>query len=516
MRVERKWPWKPRRELRLVRAVTLHWLLRIVLVAALTLTGCASNSATSTRCALTVPQASAQSASPAAAHPLVTAHDGGVGTVVDGRNTVFPADTPALTADDPVPALVSSPQIVLPSKLYLVPGETYRLQYENVISGFDGSTPVEVTGPSGSVSHANFWEYTPAETGSSTLSITVKDGTGTTLVSASRPIVVSAAHTGKRLRHLSVGDSITRAGGYVQLAVECILDGKTVGTRTYDGGLLCEEGRGGWTLGRYMSRVGQPVGGDSPFLFPRGIDGDRFVGNTSFWRDVTVGDPGGYDYDGFQMIARGWQAEGPYPFDAGGYPASPIAGDVVVDPSLPDGTQWRSYDGATWSPLNPQPAVEFSFAKYLKRFAPAFSGGAPTSVSVMLGTVDFLSSLTDASWSEYKRRLDTVIESIRAWNPDVPIVLIGAPNGGPADLWANQKVKGIDFNRRIISHTQRLYAAYDTAEQRMRGVYVISFLGAVSGDNMADFVHPKMPEGHDQMAPWLAGILAHLVAKGAA
>jgi lysophospholipase L1-like esterase len=488
--------------------VNPYWLLRILLAAALALAGCAENSSTPAQCVLAAPQASAQAAT-IVDHPSATAAS-------NGGDTVFAAGAPVFSADGPAPTFASPPQIVLPSKLYLVTGETYRLQYENVISGIDSSTHIDVTGPPGSESHANFWEYTPAETGSSTLSITVKDRTGATLVAASRPVVVSAAHTGGGLRHLSIGDSITRAGGYVQLAVECMLEGETVGTRTYDTGSLCEEGRGGWTLGRYTTRIGQPQGGDSPFLFPVGVDGDKFVGNTSFWRDVTVGDPGGYDYDGFQMIARGWQAEAPYRFAASGYPASPAAGDVVVDPTLPVEAQWLRYDGTSWSPLNPQPAVEFSFAKYLKRFAAAFSGGTPTSVSIMLGTVDFLSSLTDQSWSEYRARLDTLIESIRAWNPDVPIVLIGAPNGGPADLWANQKVNGADFNRRIIDHGQRLYAVYDTAQQRDRGVYVISFLGAVSGVNMADYVHPKMPEGHEQMAPWLAGVLAHLVGKGAA
>jgi hypothetical protein len=486
----------------------MQWLLRIVLVAALALAGCGSNESTPAQCSLTPPQAA-----PSAAAMVHRSPDNG--EVADGGGTVFTAGTPVLASDAPVTRIDVPSQIVLPSTLYLVTGEKYRLEYESIISGFDSSTHVDVVGPSGSVNHESFWEYTPAEAGSSTLSITVKDQTGTTLVSASRPVVVSSpGPAGEGLRHLSVGDSITRAGGYLQLAVECILRGEAVGTRTYDGGVVCEEGRGGWTLERYMSRIGQPAGGDSPFLFPTGVDGDKFLGNTSFWKNVTVGNPEGYDYDGFQMIARGWRAKGAYLFDATGYPTSPSAGDVVIDPSLPDGAQWRAYDGAAWSEVNPQPEVEFSFAKYIERSAAAFPNGAPTSVSVMLGTVDFLSSLTDESWSEYRARLDTLIGSIRAWDHDVPIVLIGAPSGGPAALWADQKVKGTDFNRRIIDHAHRLYAAYDNPEARATGVYVISFLGVVAGDNMADYVHPKMPEGHEQMAPWLAGILAYLVAEG--
>jgi hypothetical protein len=181
---------------------------------------------------------------------------------------------------------------------------------------------------------------------------------------------------------------------------------------------------------------------------------------------------------------------------------------------MPVEAQWRKYLGSTWIPMDPQPQVEFSFLKYVDRFAPAFTAGRPTSISIMLGTVDFLSSLTDASWSAYKTRLDTFIASIRAWNPDVPIVLIGSPSGGPANMWAGQKVTGADFNQRILDHNRRLFAAYDTAAERENGVYVISFLGVVSDENMVDYVHPRMPEGHSQMSPWLAGVLAYLMAEG--
>jgi hypothetical protein len=164
--------------------------------------------------------------------------------------------------------------------------------------------------------------------------------------------------------------------------------------------------------------------------------------------------------------------------------------------------------------MYPQPNVELSFAKYVDRYTAAFQKGAPTAVSIMLGTVDFLSSLTDSTWSTYQSHLDGLIASIRAWNADVPIILIGSPSAGPAELWADQKVQGPDFNRRIIDHSRRLYAAYDNAASRNNNVYVMSFLGVVSPANMADYVHPKTPQGHDQMGPWLAGMLAHLISDG--
>ncbi len=295
----------------------------------------------------------------------------------------------------------------------------------------------------------------------------------------------------------------------------CVLGGKLVGTRTYDGGTLAQEGRGGWTLNSYMTRIAQSEGGDSPFLFPLGIEGDKFLGNTSFWKDVTAADPKGYDYSGFQMIARGWRTVGNYHFNAQGYPSSPDTGDVIVNPDSMAGERWQEYNGSGWQVMSPPANVEVSFTKYIDRYSAAFGGGEPTSISIMLGTVDFLSALSDESWSTYKTQMDAMISSIREWNSQVPIILIGSPSGAPPDMWADQKVDSADFDRRMLQHSQRLYDAYDTTEGLANGIHVISFLGVISGANMADYVHPKIPEGHDQMGPWLAGMLAHLISEGA-
>lgn len=406
--------------------------------------------------------------------------------------------------------------IFLPSTLFLLVGQRYRLYFANFIGGFNSNldkVSVEVSG-SRSEATADYWEYVPDAPGSYTLSISVKDGSGNTRASTTRPVVVSALTTGSNLRHLSIGDSITRAGNYTELAVQCVFGGKTVGTRTYDGGTVATEGRGGWTAERFLTRIAESAGGDSPFLFPIGVRGEQYRGNTAFWQAVTTSDPEGYDYRGFQMIARDWRSSGPFPFDANGYPTNAKLGDVVVDPTLPDGERWRQYDGSTWLPMNPQPATSISLAKYMERYAPAFSSGPPTSVSIMLGTVDFLSFPPDEYWPTFKSQLDWLIAAIRQWDPDIPIILIGAPSGGPKEMWTDQRISGAEFNRRIVDLSRRLYATYDSPEARDKGLYVISFLGVVSSSNMADYVHPKVPEGHAEMAPWLAGILSHLLTTG--
>lgn len=405
--------------------------------------------------------------------------------------------------------------IVLPQTLFLVVGQTFRLEFSSVITGFDDNTEVGVTSTeSGSINTAQYWQFTPTRPGTFTLTFTVRDRNGLIRVTASRPVVVYAPRTINRLRHLSIGDSITRAGAFTELAIECILGGRSVGTRTYDSGKTSMEGRGGWTLHQYEGRVAQLVGGDSPFLFPAHVKGSNYLGNTAFWRSVTADDPHGYSYDGFQMMARGWKSNGPYLYDSNGYPVSPKLGNVVVDPTQEPGLRWKKFDGANWLVMNPQPHTELSFSKYVDCYRAAFSGGNPTSISIMLGTVDFLSTPTEIGWADFKQRMDLLIASIREWNADVPIIIIGAPNGAPSDLWKDQKISKYEFDRRMIDNSKRLYAAFDTPEAAANKVYVISFLGVVADDKMSDYVHPKVPEGHAQMAPWLAGILLHLAASG--
>jgi len=418
-----------------------------------------------------------------------------------------------LPQSPPTPADVPS-SVVLPSTLYMVVGQEYRLEFASIVKGFNQSTAVKIRGLGKDAQlYSDHWEYVPTASGSYTMQISIEDRAGIARESTSRPVIVVDPRSDAPLRHLSIGDSITRAGGYVEFAVTCVLGGEALGTRTYNGGALSTEGRGGWTLENYLSRIGELEGGDSPFLFPRDEEGSRFYGNAAFWQNVTAGTPPGYEYDGFQMVARGWRDEGTFDFDANGYPKSPTRGDILIDPRLALTEQWREYEGSVWQPSSYRD-VELSFAKYIQKNRSAFQGGAPTSISIMLGTVDFLSQLTNEGWAQYSSNMRSLITSIRAWNPNVPIILIGSPNGADESMWVGKGISGEEFNQRMMEHSQRLYKYFDTPEDRANRVYVISFLGVVSPQSMADYVHPTLPEGHDEMGSWLSGILAYLISRG--
>ncbi len=490
----------------------------ILLAATLLLSCCASKPAPQTRCSSsitaaqrTVPAARESHPSTPTAQLTASARPSPVrGDSAHGGKADQSGISGATSRDHlPNSPLQMPVHVVLPSVLYLVVGETYRLQYNEFIDGYRDGMHVEIRPLKlNSATTADHWEYTPESAGAFTLSLTIIDSTGNTLSATSRRVKVLEVPESNAIRHLSIGDSITRAGAYAEYAVLCVARGRLVGTRTYDNGAVSHEGRGGWTMHRYMTRLGEAEGGDSPFLFPAEVDGEKYLGNTMFWRKVTSLEPEGYDYAGFQRVARGWRAEGEFDYDRLGYPTQPSVGDVIVDPSLGAEREWRMYDGTAWTPMSPQPRSEFSFSKYIDRYSNVYEQDGPTSISIMLGTVDFLAGMNDDSWASYKHELDQLIDSIRSWDTIIPIILIGAPSGGPAEMWVDLDVTGSEFNHRMIEHSRRLYDAYDTSERKLENIYVISFLGTVSPTNMADYVHPKVPDGHYQMGPWLAGALA--------
>jgi hypothetical protein len=417
-----------------------------------------------------------------------------------------------------VPAPADPTRFVLPSTLRLLQGQTYRLNYSDIVAALPDDYQVRVTGPTGSSGNfGGYWQYTPAAAGSWTLTLTLLNRAGDTVLTAAVPVVVYAPiASAPATRLLAIGDSITRPNRYNALAAG-LVGAKTCGTRTYDGGATRGEGRGGWALSGYFTNIGHEQWGDSPFLFPAGVPGEKFWGATEFWRKVCYDDPAGYDYNGFQKMARGWaDAPAPFLFGADGYPTHPAEGDVVVDAKFAEGAEFRQYVSGSWTVMNPQPAVEFSFPKYMQRYAAAFADGAPTAVSIMLSTNDWFGGLTDAAWATWVSRMETVIASVRAWNATVPVIIIAAPTGGPDVNWgATQTVNKVDFDARMRDVAARQIAAFDTPAMRANKVHVISFLGSVAPENMADHVHPKDPEGQAQFAAWLAGKLAQIITEGA-
>lgn len=426
----------------------------------------------------------------------------------DGRFT--PRVLQSIANRLPAVSVADPSVIVLPSVIPAVVGQESRIYWGSVVTAPDPSQTA-LTNLEGNV--GTHWKRTPGSAATVSLGVTLVDRTGATVTAKSVPVQSYVAPSGAGRRHLAIGDSITRAGNYAGTAVAAFAGASTVGTRTYNDGVLSTEGRGGWSLDAYTTRIGNATTGDSPFLFPAGVAGAKFWGNTAFWRKVCYDDPNGYEYQGFQRIARNWTTAGPFLFDAAGYPVAPAEGDVVIDPTYAAADMWRQYTSGSWVRVTP-PAVEFSFSKYLARYAAAYPAGGPTSISIMLGTNDFRNGVS--GWSAWKTRMDQVIASIRAWSPTVPIIIICPPTGGPWPNWGDQTVNKWTFDERMKAAGALIIAAYDTPANVTNRVHVASALGAVAPENISDHVHPSVPTGHDQLAKPLAGMLAKLITEGIA
>jgi hypothetical protein len=403
----------------------------------------------------------------------------------------------------------------------MVIGKTYRLNFDDIITALDKNHSVQVLGVVGSTNWGTYWTWAPTTPGSYTLTIKVVDRLGATVTSKAVPVTVYSAISGANKRHLAIGDSITRAGNYSYLALTPFAGAKAVGTRTYNDALFATDGRGGWSLATYFDRIASNTAGDSPFLFPTTVaNGANFWGNTEFWRKVSYVamntlPTNGYDFDGFQKMAREWAAMSADPvYEVTGYPKTPALNDVVVNPTKTAGSQWEQWNGSAWTTIT-TPTLAFSFPKYMQRYAAAYPNGGPTSISIMLETNDFFSALDDTIWATWKGRMDTMIASVRAWSATVPFIICLAPTGGPIDKWASQTVQKFDFDRRIKDAAQRILAAYDTQANRDNKVYVSSFLGEVAPANMSDHVHPIVTAGHEDMSAALSGTLAKLITEGA-
>ena len=276
------------------------------------------------------------------------------------------------------------------------------------------------------------------------------------------------------VRLLAIGDSLTRAGVYLNEIQNSIPNTTLVGTRYYPtDGIPAREGRGGWTLDRYMTSINSSDL-DSPFVFPEGVSGANYKGNTRDWKSICYTNAKHSTYDGFQKIARGWQDEGEYLYDTNGYYKNPSTGDVMVDPSLPEGKQWVVWTGSTWETMSIQPTIfEFNFIKYMERFKAAFTEGTPTHVSIFLGANDFGYNNRIYDLEGYMAQLNEMIDSIHAFDPSIKVVLCTPTPAPNTNKITDSRLSFYySYDRNMKLATYYLLQTFDNEASRERGVYL--------------------------------------------
>lgn len=379
---------------------------------------------------------------------------GSTGTAIEELNIYFPA-------------LIQTSSIPITIDCVAPKGR----QYEKVFRDQPGNTAIS--------------QYSTA-VGTYNLEIKTKSAAQTLVKSQTTIVqVVSKAATSK-IRFLSIGDSITQSGIYVGQIQTTLNQVSSKGIRSYDM-VTNHEGRGGWTLSTYFS-AGKDNGLDSPFMFPVDVSGSAYRGNVKFWADI-VGGNTDYNHSGFQNIAKGWTA-GQFIYDVSGYPLAPQEGDVVFDPSKVLGEKYQTYSGGAWNVMPTQPSKwEFNFAKYLIRYAAAFTESsifqAPEVVTIMLGTNDFHSTDGLPGISTWLANMTALIDSIHAYNPAIKVIVVIPPTGANQDAWGVIDGTGgssAQHRRNIQLLGRQVLAAWDTDAALAANTYVVNAGMAVDPD----------------------------------
>ncbi|MBR2374129.1 MAG: hypothetical protein IKA87_07860, partial [Lentisphaeria bacterium] len=177
-------------------------------------------------------------------------------------------------------------RLLIPEKIYAVPGVEMNVYFNNVVTVINPANYVFDVNCSKGRNDLKRWRFTPDEkdVGRHKWSIEVIGMNGV-VARAESELVVLPANTGagKNITMLIVGASQTGAGVYADRLVELMNRPgnpkfKTIGTRGRTGR---HEGYGGWRWNSFLDRWGysnsrkmdgmhpdRPVGFNSPFMFP--------------------------------------------------------------------------------------------------------------------------------------------------------------------------------------------------------------------------------------------------------
>lgn len=393
----------------------------------------------------------------------------------------------------------------------------YNLYYRNFIYPFDESMDVECVCEYGQ-KYNSFWHF-DGICGVDQFPMELKVYSAFGELLAEKKIMIHVAPAEAECSVLCIGDSMTRAGIYITQMAQLLPKVKTVGLRCYDGEHFCE-GRGGWRTEDYFQIVSGGRG-VSPFLFPRTVEGDKYLGDAVYWKLVAVDKPEDYSCVGMQKAVAFF---GMTEFDDAGFPLKAKEGDVVYLDGL-----YRRECGA-WVAFEDEFA--FDFSKYMKRNSQFWESEHLDAVSILLGANDMSVpyEMTNTRVDQSVERFSEIINSVKKWSPDTRIILnlpiIGAGTGFPEAQQGGRTVKCYRYN--ILSLCEKILEKWDTPESKEQGIYVcpmLNFLDMEGGFDKeyikptkysekavpvyTNTVHPSNV-GYRQMGDVLAGMIAYI------
>ena len=400
--------------------------------------------------------------------------------------------------------------ILLPEKIAIlrsrkhpsiaVDTECYALYFDNFIHPLRPEYDVEVICDYG-VNFGDCWRISvfPENVDQFPLTVVVYDEWGEKLGEKSCTVeLVEKSVAPEEYRILCLGDSMTHRHVYVDHMAVKLANVKTVGTRSFNGGVICHEGRGGWQLSHYVTQYVDWWGGASPFVFPEG----EYYGDKSYNERIRTPDLDSYSLDGYT-----WREI--------------QEGQIFHD----DGKLWRyGVHGSVMVEENPR--WSFSFAKYLERFEVS----KPNAVSILLAANDLQNiSYEDgpARIGQFMAELETVIASIHECDPAIDIIINLPVSGAEQYAWGlrgNVSAKRYRLNTLLLC--RELLARWDRAEKEhvyicpMRcildpqtgfdtEVYRTNPYSARLAEHHSNWVHPNQA-GYRQMGDALAAVVEKL------
>jgi len=303
-------------------------------------------------------------------------------------------------------------------------------------------------------------------------------------------------------RILCLGDSMTHRHHYVDHMALKLSNLKTVGTRSFNGGTICHEGRGGWQLTHYVTQFADWWGGASPFVFPEGYSGREYYGDRSYNERLKTPDLDSYSLDGYV-----WKeiASGQIYHDGGKLWRHNPDGDAVVD------------EAPKWA---------FSFPKYMERF----EIGPVNAVSILLAANDLQpTSYEDGSArvKQFMDELEIVIKSIHEYDPGIDVIVNLPVCGAEQFAWGlqgNASAKRYRLNTMLLCRA--LIERWDECESEHVHICPMRcFLDPKDGfdtdayrpnpysaritEHQSNWVHPNLA-GYKQMGDALASIVEKL------
>ena len=338
--------------------------------------------------------------------------------------------------------------ILLPEKLPIlrsrrgmtnpVDPESFSMYFENFVYPLRAEMDVSVDCAFGG-NMGNCWKIDrfPEDRDSFPLTVTVYDEWGETLASKrAEVILVEKDFHASEYSILCFGDSMTHRHFYVDRLASKLCNLRTVGTRSFGGGVF-HEGRGGWDLGTYLERCNDDWGGPSPFLFPVNVAGRDYYGVKSFYERLKTPILEPYVLDGYQ-----WE---------------PIQeGQVFFD----EGKLWKYSQGGR-SLFDEHPAFEFDFGKYLERHHLS----KPNAFSVLMGANDVQNVSYEegkAAVERFMRNLDVIVRSVHACDPSIEIIVNLPVTGAEQYAWGmlgNASFKRYRLHTLLV--TKALLEKYD-------------------------------------------------------